>query len=208
MTEWIVWKGGERPVSHNTLIEVRYRSGGWTWGLAGEWELCWQNNGVSDDIVAYRVLSEEPEPDQPEKRRSSAQPDADGWIEWSGGECPVPPDTLVEVLFRNGETDYTVQDAATYCWDHVKCDQDIISYRVVDDEAEPDSKPDLVNSPSHYTDGGIETIDFIEAKLGAEGFLGFCLGNALKYISRAGKKDNLEQDLSKAIWYLKKAGGK
>jgi len=56
---------------------------------------------------------------------------------------------------------------------------------------------DLVNRPAHYTDGGIETIDFIEAK-----GLGFNLGNAVKYISRAGKKGNRLQDLQKAQWYL------
>ena len=56
---------------------------------------------------------------------------------------------------------------------------------------------DQVNSPAHYTDGGIQTIDFIEAK-----GLNFHLGNVVKYISRAGKKgDNLE-DLLKAQWYL------
>lgn len=42
----------------------------------------------------------------------------------------------------------------------------------------------VVNQPSHYVDGNIEVIDFIEDKK-----LGFCLGNAIKYISRAGKKD-------------------
>jgi hypothetical protein len=56
---------------------------------------------------------------------------------------------------------------------------------------------DPVNNPAHYTDGGIETIDFIEAK-----GLGFNLGNAVKYISRAGKKGNRLQDLQKAQWYL------
>ena len=56
---------------------------------------------------------------------------------------------------------------------------------------------DEVNQPTHYTDGGIETIDFIEAKK-----LGFNLGNAIKYISRAGKKGNRLQDLQKAQWYL------
>jgi len=56
---------------------------------------------------------------------------------------------------------------------------------------------DAVNQPTHYTDGGIETIDFIEAK-----GLGFNLGNAVKYISRAGKKGNRLQDLQKAQWYL------
>ena len=56
---------------------------------------------------------------------------------------------------------------------------------------------DEVNQPAHYTDGGIETIDFIEAK-----GLGFNLGNAVKYISRAGKKGSRLQDLQKAQWYL------
>ena len=58
---------------------------------------------------------------------------------------------------------------------------------------------DIVNHPSHYTDGGIETIDFIEAKK-----LNFCRGNAVKYIARAGKKDPAKEieDLQKAVWYL------
>lgn len=61
---------------------------------------------------------------------------------------------------------------------------------------------DNVTNPAHYTDGGIETIDFIEAKLGIEGFNAFCRGNALKYLSRAGKKDNEAQDLKKAVFYI------
>ena len=57
---------------------------------------------------------------------------------------------------------------------------------------------DPVNSPAHYTAGGIETIDFIEAKQ-----LNYHLGNCVKYLSRAGLKteDTLE-DLKKAAWYL------
>lgn len=58
---------------------------------------------------------------------------------------------------------------------------------------------DPVNHPSHYTSGNIETIDFIEDK-----GLGFHLGNAVKYITRAGKKDPTKtvEDLEKAVWYL------
>ena len=58
---------------------------------------------------------------------------------------------------------------------------------------------DVVNHPDHYTDGGIETIDFIEAKK-----LPYHLGNAVKYISRAGKKDpeKTVEDLKKAVWYI------
>ena len=61
--------------------------------------------------------------------------------------------------------------------------------------------PDPVNHPSHYTDGKIEVIDYIEDKK-----LGFCLGNAVKYISRAGKKDPTKEveDLKKALWYVER----
>jgi hypothetical protein len=56
---------------------------------------------------------------------------------------------------------------------------------------------DNINSPMHYTRGGIETIDFIEAK-----GLNYNLGNAVKYISRAGYKLDTIEDLRKAVWYL------
>lgn len=58
---------------------------------------------------------------------------------------------------------------------------------------------DNVNHPSHYTDGKIEVIEFIEDKN-----LSFHRGNAVKYICRAGKKDPQKEieDLQKAIWYI------
>ena len=60
---------------------------------------------------------------------------------------------------------------------------------------------DAVNHPSHYTDGNIEVIEYIEDKK-----LDYCLGNAVKYISRAGKKDPTKEieDLQKADWYIKR----
>ena len=58
-------------------------------------------------------------------------------------------------------------------------------------------KADPVNHPAHYKTGGIETIDFIEAKK-----LGYNLGNVVKYITRADHKGNRKQDLEKAAWYL------
>ena len=63
------------------------------------------------------------------------------------------------------------------------------------------SNHDPVHSPAHYTSGGIETIDYIRAKLSREGFIDYCRGNALKYISRAPMKGG-KQDLEKAIKYL------
>lgn len=64
------------------------------------------------------------------------------------------------------------------------------------------STVDMVNHPPHYTTGGIETIDFIEAKLSAEEFTGYCRGNAMKYLSRAGLKGPSDEDIRKAKWYL------
>ena len=58
-------------------------------------------------------------------------------------------------------------------------------------------KFDTVNHPAHYKVGGIETIDFIDAKQ-----LGYNLGNVIKYVSRADHKDNKVEDLKKAQWYL------
>lgn len=58
---------------------------------------------------------------------------------------------------------------------------------------------DVVNHPAHYTFGKIEVIDVLE-----DWKLPYHLSAALKYIARAGKKDDAKQDLEKAIWYLKR----
>lgn len=60
---------------------------------------------------------------------------------------------------------------------------------------------DPVNHPAHYTTGGLEAITVIEAW-----DLGFCLGNTVKYIARAGRKDPAAEieDLKKAEWYLRR----
>lgn len=57
-------------------------------------------------------------------------------------------------------------------------------------------KGDAVNHPSHYTDGKYEVIILTEN-------MNFCLGNAIKYLSRAGKKDptKTQEDIKKAVWY-------
>ena len=70
------------------------------------------------------------------------------------------------------------------------------------DKAAMLGKADMVNSPPHYKVGGVETIDYIEAKLTPEEFRGYCKGNALKYVSRAGHKADAAEDTRKAIWYL------
>jgi len=56
-----------------------------------------------------------------------------------------------------------------------------------------------VNHPAHYQGVGLEVIEVIEAF-----DLNFCLGNAVKYILRAGKKGDTQEDLMKAAWYINK----
>lgn len=63
-------------------------------------------------------------------------------------------------------------------------------------------KQDNVNSPSHYTQGGIECIEAIKASLSPEGFRAYLKGNVQKYIWRYENKSNPVEDLKKAQWYL------
>jgi Protein of unknwon function (DUF3310) len=89
-----------------------------------------------------------------------------------------------EPLFgRKGATKEMMQDLVT----------DLKAERIT--MVEPPA--DNVNHPAHYKVGGIETIDFIEAKQ-----LSYHLGNVVKYIARADSKGNREEDLLKARWYL------
>lgn len=63
------------------------------------------------------------------KELSEPQPDAEGWIEWKGGECPVHPEAMVMVRFRDGWEDKWL--AGSMRWNHSKSTDDIIAYRVV-----------------------------------------------------------------------------
>ena len=56
---------------------------------------------------------------------------------------------------------------------------------------------EMVDHPTHYNRGKYEAIDVIE-----DWQMNFNLGNALKYLSRAGHKDDIVQDLKKAKWYI------
>lgn len=65
-------------------------------------------------------------------------------------------------------------------------------------------KPDMVDHPAHYggADDPYEVIKVLEAWLTPEQMQGFCIGNTIKYVARAGKKGDLGEDLKKARWYL------
>jgi hypothetical protein len=80
--------------------------------------------------------------------------------------------------------------------------QDIVeavkSKRVVIKKAKPVSDP---TNPDHYKVGGIETIEFIKAKLTFEEYQGYLKGNVLKYASRIGHKGDPVIDAGKLNWY-------
>lgn len=86
----------------------------------------------------------------------------------------------------------------------------LLDFEVIDDtpniaeaveENSEDAKPDPVNRPAHYTSGGIECIDAMQAAFGAEAVKDFCLCNAFKYLWRHRSKNGVE-DLKKCRWYL------
>ena len=71
----------------------------------------------------------------------------------------------------------------------------------MDDSVEKREMDDSVESPSHYRILGKEVIDIISLVLSPGEMYGFLLGNILKYRIRAGKKDGIEQDIRKAMYY-------
>jgi hypothetical protein len=68
-------------------------------------------------------------------------------------------------------------------------------------EEPPVIQEDVVNHPSHYTDGGIECIEAIEAQLTPEEYRGYIKGNIAKYLWRERLKGGVTS-LKKAQWYL------
>jgi hypothetical protein len=79
---------------------------------------------------SYDLIREVP---PPVKREA----EADGWIEWRGGECPVPNGTIVDVRMRRedeyGDT-FTNEPCDDWDWSHANGDSDIVAYRVVPPE--------------------------------------------------------------------------
>lgn len=147
---------------------------------------------------------------------------SDGWIQWSGGECPVDSDAIVEVRYWNQNQNqyrYNNDRAGDFEWSHTGSYGDIIAYRLHDqginarandDRLEQDLNEcigqdiDVVNHPSHYTKGNIECIDAIDsATTGKSGIEAVCVANVIKYLWRYEEKNGLE-DVKKAKWYLNK----
>jgi len=63
---------------------------------------------------------------------------------------------------------------------------------------------DTINSPPHYQNGTLETIEIMEHQMSVDRFLGYLEGSIIKYISRYEYKKNPLEDLKKAEWFLRK----
>lgn len=69
---------------------------------------------------------------------------------------------------------------------------------------EKDVLTDNVNRPNHYAERSYEVIDVMKDTMTIERFIGYLEGCVIKYMMRWDKKENAEQDLKKAQWYLNK----
>lgn len=138
----------------------------------------------------------------------------DGYTLWFGGECPVNAHEVVEVQCNFTRT---AGRAHFYDWKS----ENIKGYKVLrnafstedvlktkpdgsDEELSVVYERDVVNHPSHYTNGKVECIDAIEsATVGKTGIEAVCVANVIKYLWRYEDKNGLE-DIKKAQWYLNK----
>jgi DNA-directed RNA polymerase subunit M/transcription elongation factor TFIIS len=74
----------------------------------------------------------------------------DGWLEWPGGDCPVAPETLVEVEYRSATPNFPAtrswpNNAREFYWEHLNGPNDIVRYRVV--SAAPKAPQQVSNTP-------------------------------------------------------------
>ena len=128
---WRPWKAtadSQCPVARETLVHLRFSNGNATSlkhpSPAGDF--AWRDVGP-DSIVAYRIVEEAP--------KAAPQPDADGWIPYAGGGCPVDGDVTVEVRLRSGQENVAEDaEAADYLdWSIDDVGGDIVAYRVVEE---------------------------------------------------------------------------
>lgn len=85
--------------------------------------------------------------------RGEPKADADGWVEWPGGDMPVDGETLVDVRFKGGRETFEIS-AIAWVWEHNHYPYDIIAYRLSKSQTHTDTQGDP-DSDSH--DDGVLT---------------------------------------------------
>lgn len=131
------------------------------------------------------------------------------WIEWGGGECPVPAGTLVDVRFRDGEKATGVpasinsvgRSRLTLHWGISGKRSDIVEYRL--HEPPHAAASDKQVAGTRYKDMGVEPWDVVDT-WPIEQRIGAYRHGALKYLMRMGSKDESAQEIAKAIHYMEK----
>ena len=119
----VLWEAKDKPTEfvNARLLEALKRlsfCAQTTGGVAGrDDELCSAIEASAKAIAEAEAALAEP------------QPDADGWIPWAGGECPVGAKTGVQVKDRTGRT--CLGAGWEFDWEHAASDYDILAYRIV-----------------------------------------------------------------------------
>jgi hypothetical protein len=121
------------------------------------------------------------------------------WIEWMGGECPVPAGTAVEFRMREAGDDIR-DDATSLRWAHDGRSSDIVAYRL---HQAPQVARDKQVAGSHYKNMGVEPWDVVDT-WPLEQRIGAYRHGALKYLMRMGSKDESAQEIAKGIHYMEK----
>lgn len=124
------------------------------------------------------------------------------------GSCEIKDKALTEQDSCYAYAIYHQREIAQYLgYEVIEDDTPCTRYNPMDEIAKDAEKyieakkRDNVNRPAHYTSGGIECIDAMQAAFGADAVKDFCLCNAFKYLWRHRNKNGVE-DLKKARWYL------
>lgn len=130
--------------------------------------------------------------------------DENEFIDWSGGECPVDKDTIVNVRLWAGDV-IVNRKAGEFDWQHNSFGMggDIIAYRLVEAEEKPKAARDTQVGGDHYKTAVVQPWDVVDT-WHIEQQIGFYRGNVLKYTMRMGKKDDDLTEIRKAAHYLQK----
>jgi hypothetical protein len=159
----------------------------------------WQESGLSSDWlkeVDMELAEPAPAVDEPKATRSKLRfgdkvKVLESGHDWNGRICLVA----------------SVEEDKGKVWVYESHDTSVSAFVRINEleliERDAFSKPDNVNHPPHYNQGGIECIEAIKAALGS-GFVSYLRGNVLKYLWRCEHKGGIE-DLRKAAFYLDRA---
>lgn len=168
MSEWIRHRGSKSMPKclEGKQIDVRFRNHAIEGQIDDAPLLDWTHTNSDFDIMAFRIVGDIEQPKttielqaeevgipEPVRLVDDAKPYADGWIEWKGGECPVPDGTLVDLKYRNGEEEYELS-TKDIDWLHDQHPYDAVAYRPHQPQEWPEDRVDVIgqngNDGLHY----------------------------------------------------------